>query len=113
MNELRGCNAQYSRIALESDGPLQFWDFEEKLSRYVKMHLFTGWIAEEAIRDNTCLISLRLFGKRLNDGRSRRLIYSKQACDSFRFIGSYEAATAFFGPSWKRILEAKAFTLET
>ena len=104
------------RIALEAGGSLQkFWEiFEEKLAICKDALVYRVERCKEATRDNApVLYHYGAFGQRLKEDEEVDVLFrNKRATVSLGYIGLYEAATAFFGPTWETNPEAKSFTLD-
>ena len=104
------------RIALESEGNQEkFWTLlEERLGIMKDALVYRVERCRQAQPENApILYQYGAFGERLQPGEDvDQLFRNKRATISMGYIGLYEVATSFYGPSWENNPEAKAFTLE-
>ena len=104
------------RIALETYGDLEsFWDrLRQGLDLVGRALTYRLERCLQARPENApILYQYGAFGKRLKVGQEVSSVFlGGRATLSLGYIGLYEAATAFFGPSWEKNPEAKDFTVQ-
>ncbi|MFP7697230.1 anaerobic ribonucleoside-triphosphate reductase [Trueperella sp. LYQ143] len=105
------------RIAIEARGDMaQFWDlFAQRMAIVHDALCYRIRRCEEAIPANAPILYLHgAFGKRAPEGSQSvaEFFRGQRATASIGYIGLYEAATMFYGPTWENNPQAKAFTVE-
>lgn len=104
------------RIAMESDhNKDQFWQiFKERLQVMKDALVFRVNRTKQALPENApILYQYGAFGKRLNpDDSVDELFKNERATVSMGYIGLYEVASHFYGPTWEHNKEAKDFTID-
>lgn len=104
------------RIALETQPNFQaFWDLlDQRLQIAGQALVYRVQRVKEAKPENAPILYQHgVFGQRLAPDQEVDLVFKdKRATVSLGYIGLYEVATAFYGPNWEELDQAKAFTLE-
>ncbi|HFI0463055.1 TPA: anaerobic ribonucleoside-triphosphate reductase [Streptococcus suis] len=104
------------RIALETQPNVQaFWDLlDQRLQIAGQALVYRVRRVKEAKPENAPILYQHgVFGQRLAPDQEVDLVFKdKRATVSLGYIGLYEVATAFYGPNWEELDQAKTFTLE-
>lgn len=114
-NNLGVVTVNLPRIALEAAGDkAKFWDiFNERIDIAKNALFFRVERAKEAQPKNAPILFMNGALGRLSENQSVDELYkNERATVSLGYIGLYEVATTFYGPTWESNPEAKAFTLE-
>jgi ribonucleoside-triphosphate reductase len=114
-NNLGVVTVNLPRIALEAAGNKdKFWQiFNERISIAHDALAFRVARAKEASPKNAPILFMNgALGRLDAEGNVDDLYKNGRATVSLGYIGLYEVATTFYGPTWEHNPEAKAFTLD-
>lgn len=114
-NNLGVVTVNLPRIALEAAGNKEkFWEiFNERIEIAHDALAFRVERAKEAQPKNAPILFMNGALGRLDAEGSVDELYNKERSTvSLGYIGLYEVATTFYGPTWENNPEAKAFTIE-
>lgn len=114
-NNLGVVTVNLPRIALEAGGDKdKFWDiFKERISIVKDALVYRVERVKEASPKNAPILFMNgALGRLGAEGNVDDLYKNERATVSLGYIGLYEVATTFYGPTWENNPEAKAFTLE-
>lgn len=114
-NNLGVVTVNLPRIALEAAGDkAKFWEiFNERIAIAKDALVYRVERAKEASPKNAPILFMNgALGRLSADGNVDELYKNERATVSLGYIGLYEVATTFYGPTWEGNKEAKDFTLE-